>query len=117
MRGELSVEFIFDAEIEKTFHRRRRNARLDSKEEVPSDHSDSEKETMAEIPPVTPPPPQERLLGDYGGANVSGGRLTIVNQPVNVTNFQLHPSTINQLERKISPERLMKMPTSTCRDS
>ncbi|XP_050896440.1 uncharacterized protein LOC127103214 [Lathyrus oleraceus] len=35
---------------------------------------------MAEVPPVPPPPP-ERLLGDYGGANASGGRLTIVNQP------------------------------------
>ncbi|XP_050916622.1 uncharacterized protein LOC127131750 [Lathyrus oleraceus] len=45
------------------------------------------------------PPPPERLLDDYGGANASIGRLTIVNQPVNVDNFQLHPSTINQLER------------------
>ncbi|XP_050918576.1 uncharacterized protein LOC127136012 [Lathyrus oleraceus] len=46
------------------------------------------------------PPPPERLLGDYGGANAPTDRLTIINQPVNVTNFQLHPSTINQLERK-----------------
>ncbi|XP_050916825.1 uncharacterized protein LOC127131999 [Lathyrus oleraceus] len=46
------------------------------------------------------PPPAERLLGDYGGANAQTGRLTIVNQPVNVANFQLHPSTINQLKRK-----------------
>ncbi|XP_050909161.1 uncharacterized protein LOC127122932 [Lathyrus oleraceus] len=42
----------------------------------------------------------ERLLGDYGGANAQTDRLTIVNQPVNVANFQLHLSTINQLERK-----------------
>ncbi|XP_050918617.1 uncharacterized protein LOC127136055 [Lathyrus oleraceus] len=49
---------------------------------------------------VDNPPPPERLLGDYGGANAPAGRLTIVNQPVNVANFQLHPSTINQLERK-----------------
>ncbi|XP_050890877.1 uncharacterized protein LOC127096336 [Lathyrus oleraceus] len=46
------------------------------------------------------PPPPKRLLGDYGGANAPTGRLTIVDQPVNVANFQLHPSTINQLERK-----------------
>src|SRR3954465_2521427 len=46
------------------------------------------------------PPPPERLLRDYGVANNPGERLTIVNQPVNAANFQLHPSTINQLERK-----------------
>ena len=44
------------------------------------------------------PPPPERLLGDYGGANAPAGRLTIVNQSVNVPNFQLHPSTTRQLE-------------------
>ncbi|XP_050901999.1 uncharacterized protein LOC127109227 [Lathyrus oleraceus] len=38
------------------------------------------------------PPPAERLLGDYGGDNAQPGRLTIVNQPVNVANFQLHPT-------------------------
>ncbi|XP_058763585.1 uncharacterized protein LOC131637037 [Vicia villosa] len=31
---------------------------------------------------------------------VPGGRLTIVNQPVNVPNFQLDLSTITQLERR-----------------
>src|SRR3954465_12428238 len=46
------------------------------------------------------PPPPERLLRDYGVANNPGERLTIVNQPVNAANFQLYPSTINQLERK-----------------
>lgn len=46
------------------------------------------------------PPPPKRLLGDYGGANAPGGRLIIVNQPMSVPNFQLHPSIINQLERK-----------------
>ena len=46
------------------------------------------------------PPPVERLLGDYGGANAPPGRMTIVNQPVNVAHFQLHPSTIRQLERR-----------------
>ncbi|XP_050889424.1 uncharacterized protein LOC127094661 [Lathyrus oleraceus] len=39
------------------------------------------------------PLPPERLLGDYGGANAPIRRLTIVNQPVNVANFQLHPTT------------------------
>ncbi|XP_050909268.1 uncharacterized protein LOC127123046 [Lathyrus oleraceus] len=46
------------------------------------------------------PPPPKRLLDDYGGANAPTGRLTIVDQLVNVANFQLHPSTTNQLERK-----------------
>jgi hypothetical protein len=99
MRGEPSTEFLFDAEIERTLHRRRREQRVDSTEESTSDHSEV-KEPMVEVPPIPPPPPPERLLGGYGGANAPGGRLTIVNQPVNVTNFQLHPSTINQLERK-----------------
>lgn len=46
------------------------------------------------------PPPPERLLGDYVKANAWGGRLTIVNQPVNVPNFQMHPNTTNQLEKR-----------------
>src|SRR3954467_3162598 len=46
------------------------------------------------------PPPPERLLGDYGRDNAPLGRMTIVNQPVNVAHFQLHPSTIRQLESK-----------------
>ncbi|XP_058774825.1 uncharacterized protein LOC131649097 [Vicia villosa] len=46
------------------------------------------------------PPSPEILLGDYGRNNIPSGRLTIVNQPVNVAQFQLHPSTINQLERR-----------------
>lgn len=73
---------------------------MDSKEQVSSYHSESEEEPMADNPPIPPPPPPERLLGDYGGANALCGRLTIVNQPINVTNLKLHPSTINQLERK-----------------
>ncbi|XP_050898002.1 uncharacterized protein LOC127104905 [Lathyrus oleraceus] len=60
-----------------------------------SENSDTESETMA-----ASPPPVERLLGDYGGANAPLGRMTIVNQPVNVAHFQLHPSTIRQLERR-----------------
>ena len=98
MRGKPSTEFIFDAEIERTFHERRRQtqlARLASDEEhsVHTKSESEEEEIMVEDPP-------KRLLGDYGGANAPGGRLTIVNHPVNVPNFQLHPSTITQLERR-----------------
>ena len=50
--------------------------------------------------------PPERLLGDYGGRNALTGRITIVNHPVNVPNFQLHPSTITQLERRSFSGRL-----------
>src|SRR3954471_9902846 len=102
MRGKASAEFLFDAEIERTLHARRRQARLaklEPEEEIVSVHSDSESESEEETMGENPPPP-ERLLGDYGDANTPGGRQTIVNQPVNAANFQLHPSTINQLERK-----------------
>lgn len=40
----------------------------------------------------------EWILGDYGRTNASGGRLAIVNQLMNVPNFQLHLVTIRQLE-------------------
>ncbi|XP_050889648.1 uncharacterized protein LOC127094935 [Lathyrus oleraceus] len=60
-----------------------------------SENSDTESETVAAAPPHV-----ERLLGDYGGANAPLGRMTIVNQPVNVAHFQLHSSTIRQLERR-----------------
>src|SRR3954469_6087912 len=101
MRGKALAEFLFDAKIERTLHARRRQARrekLESEEEIISVHSGSDSESeevMGENPS-----PLERLLGDYGATNTPGGRLTIVNQPVNAANFQLHPSTINQLERK-----------------
>src|SRR3954468_2941499 len=112
MRGKASAELLFDAEPERLFRARRREAKqreLEAKEEplivldpetekthsIHSEHSDSEPETMAEDPP-----PVERLLGDYGGANAPLGRMTIVNQPVNVAHFQLHPATIRQLEKK-----------------
>src|SRR3954471_16116680 len=101
MRGKASAEILFDAEIERTFHARRRQARqakLEFEEEVVSVHSGSDPESEVEIMGEVPPP--ERLLGDYGARNTPGGRLTIINQPVNVPNFQLHPSTITQLERK-----------------
>jgi hypothetical protein len=114
MRGKASAEFLFDAEPERLLRARRRKARLElsesspivfesEKEEAISVHSeDSEvvSEPMAEPQGEAPPPPAERLLGDYGGANAPTGRLTIVNQPVNVDHFQLHPSTIRQLERR-----------------
>ena len=37
MRGEPSAEFLFDAKIERTLHRRRREQRVDSIEESTSD--------------------------------------------------------------------------------
>ena len=120
MRGKTSTELLFDAKIERTFHSRIRQAklvRLASEEDITSIHSehqdtnlehhseyqetesDSKTEKMGENPP-------ERLLGDYGGRNASAGRLTIVNHPVNVPNFQLHLSTITQLERRSFLRRL-----------
>src|SRR3954465_4478566 len=112
MRGKTSAKLLFDAEPERSLHTRLREARQErpetskatltvseSEEEevilVHSEHSDTESETMA-----ADPPPVERLLGDYGGTNAPTGRLTIVNQPVNVAHFQLHPSTIQQLEKR-----------------
>src|SRR3954462_2436891 len=112
MRGKASAELLFDAEPERLLRARLREVkrkRLASKGESPivsesedeerisisSEQSDSEPETMA-----ADPPPPERLLGDYGRANAPLGRMIIVNQPVNVTHFQLHPSTIRQLESK-----------------
>src|SRR3954467_9718440 len=112
MRGKASAELLFDAEPERLLRARLREVkqkRLASKEESPivsesedeerisisSEQSESEPETMA-----ADPPPPERLLGDYGGDNAPLGRMTIVNQPVNVAHFQLHPSTIRQLESK-----------------
>lgn len=73
MRGKASVEFLFDAELERLLHARRRKARLElseatpivsesEKEEVVSVHSeDSEvvSEPMAEALPLA-----ERVMGD-----------------------------------------------------
>ncbi|XP_050895417.1 uncharacterized protein LOC127102037 [Lathyrus oleraceus] len=49
------------------------------KEEVVSVHSE-DSEAVSE-PMAEAPPPTERLLGDYGGANAPTGRVTVVNQP------------------------------------
>lgn len=108
MRGKTSAEFHFNVEIERTLRARLRQARLaklESDKEQPIVHSkpdskpkkepEREAETMGENPP-----PPERLFGNYGMKNASGGRLTIVNQPVNMPNFQLYPNTINQLEKR-----------------
>ena len=93
MQGKSSAELPFNAEIERTFHARCKQARLVRQESEGSlDHSSSESEK--EKPMAEDPPPPERLLGDYGGENAPTGRLTIVNQLVNIVNFQLHPSTI-----------------------
>jgi hypothetical protein len=109
MRGKASADFSFDADPERTLRARLRQAKREKLEiaekaekevvAVHSENSDSEAETTPEVMAAEPPPP-ERLLGDYGGNNTPGGRMTIVNQPVNVEQFQLHPSTINQLERR-----------------
>lgn len=45
-------------------------------------------------------PQKERIIGDYGIANALEGRLTIVNQQVNVPNFQLHLTIIRQLDKR-----------------
>jgi hypothetical protein len=96
MRGKASAEFLFDGEPERLLRARHRKTRLElseatpiisesEKEEVVSIHSEDSdivSETMAEAPP-----PVERLLGDYGGANAPTKRLTIVNQLVNVDYF------------------------------
>src|SRR3954469_21676635 len=109
MRGKASAEFIFDAEPERSLRailRKAKQERLEVLEKIlsasesdneeilsiHSEHSDSEAETMAD--------PVERLLGDYSGANAPAGRMTIVNQPVDVAHFQLHPALIRQLEKK-----------------
>ena len=113
MRGKSSADLPFDVESERSLHarlRKAKQARLEKSDAKPeeevSDHSDtgSTSDTESETETVMGEH-QERLLGDYGVANTPGGRLTIVNQPVNVPNFQLHPSTINQLERKTFTER------------
>ncbi|XP_050896110.1 uncharacterized protein LOC127102824 [Lathyrus oleraceus] len=86
---------IETAELKILLRARRRKARLElsesapivsesEKEEAISVHSeDSEvvSEPMTEPQGEAPPPPAERLFGDYGGANAPTGRLTIVNQP------------------------------------
>lgn len=41
-----------------------------------------------------------RLLRDYGREKASGSRLTIVNQTINVPNFQFHPTMFYHLEKK-----------------
>ena len=95
MRGKSSANFSFDADPERTLRARLRQAKREKLElaekaegevvSVHSENSDSDAETVPEIMAANPPPPPpERLLGDYGGTNTPGGRMTIVNQPVNV---------------------------------
>src|ERR1044072_8240037 len=120
MRGQISAEFSIDTEPERALHERRRQLRVErltassagpsiinqeTEDEVSvhSEHSDSEPDReMAENHGdiAGAQPPAERLLGDYGGPNAQPNRMTIVNQPVTVAHFQLHPSTIRQLESK-----------------
>lgn len=99
MRGEpLAISFY--AEIERTLGDRLRKSRLRKLEEHGennSNHSNTEPEKEEEVMTKNPP---ERLLDDYGRTNPPRGRLTIVNQPVNVPNFQLHHTTTRQLEKR-----------------
>lgn len=68
--------------------RQTRLARLESEEEQHYIHSDSYSGSEREIEIMGENPlPPEIQLGDYRGANAPAGRLTIVNQPVNVANF------------------------------
>ncbi|XP_058746093.1 uncharacterized protein LOC131618961 [Vicia villosa] len=116
LAGEVRpADFPFDAEPERTLHARLRQAKRerlaasegeqsirDKEEEevsVNSENSASDTETIPKTMAADPPPPVERLLGDYEGNKLPAGRMTIVNQPANAAQFQLHPSTINQLER------------------
>ncbi|XP_050875692.1 uncharacterized protein LOC127079337 [Lathyrus oleraceus] len=55
---------------------------------------------MDEVPPVPPPPP-ERLIGDYGSANAPGGRLTIVNQPLETNKILLEDTVAAEVEKKL----------------
>ncbi|XP_058775235.1 uncharacterized protein LOC131649491 [Vicia villosa] len=114
MRGKPLAYLPFDTEPERTLRARLKRAKqerlttsegnptIPEKEEEVSvhlEHSDSDTKTIPQTMIADPPPPVERLLGDYGGNNAPAGRMTIVNQPLNAAHFQLHPSTINQLER------------------
>src|SRR3954470_19119981 len=110
MRGKASADFHFDAEPERSLRARLRQAKrerlagVEREEEiiVHSEHSDSESDagSQPEVHIMADLPPPERLLGDYGRGNNPAVRLTIFNLPVNVAHFQLHPSTIRQLESK-----------------
>lgn len=102
MRGNPSAGFPFDTEPERSLHarlRQARKARLADKEVDDLVKSDTDSDREAEEQ-VMVEANEERLLGDYGRANSPGGRLTIVNQLVNMVNFQLHPTTIRQLEKR-----------------
>ncbi|CAJ2659128.1 unnamed protein product [Trifolium pratense] len=47
-----------------------------------------------------PPPPVERLLGDYGARDRNRNRLTITNQPVTVNKFEINPGLLRELKEK-----------------
>ena len=101
MQGKTSSELLFDAEIKRTFHSRRRQAklaRLASEEDITStniEHLDTDLEHHSEHQvteldsetEIMGKSPSKRLLGDYGGMNAPSGRLTIVNHPMNVQSF------------------------------
>lgn len=96
MRGNPSFDFSFDTEPERTLHnrlRQARQARLVDKEVDDLVESDTKSDREVEEP-VMAEPTKETLIGDLGRINSPCGPLTIVNQPVNMAKFQLHPTTI-----------------------
>lgn len=96
MRGMPSTDFPFEVKPERTSHTRLRQARKARLAEQEVDNLvQSDTESDREVnEPVMADNTKERLLSDYGRENSPGIHLTIVNQPVNVANFQLHPTTI-----------------------
>lgn len=112
IRGKPSADFTLEAEPERTLHAKlgqARKARLATSEVEISDSEqekkikvfeDSDTKFDKEREDQIMAEPQERLLRDYGGENAPLGRLTIVNQPVNIPKFQFHTTTIHQLEKR-----------------
>jgi hypothetical protein len=108
MRGQASAELLFDAEIERTARANRKEIRLRNLREkrgssevnsYKNEQVHKEVNEMAEDNPPPPPPP-ERLLGDYGARDRNRIRLTITNQPVTVTKFEINPRFLRELKEK-----------------
>ncbi|CAJ2634893.1 unnamed protein product [Trifolium pratense] len=105
MRGQASAELLFDAEIEKTARANRKEARLrklKEKEENSEVNFDTDEQVHEEVNEMAddnpPPPPVERLLGDYGARDRNRNRLTITNQPVTVNKFEINPGSSSAIE-------------------
>lgn len=94
MQGESSINFLFGAEIGRTLRVNRKEARLQKVgEKIGTSHQTSNTETTEEeqeIIMVKPQPAAKIFLADYEGGNAQGSRMTIVDQQVNVTHFQVN---------------------------